>query len=52
MGFFFPQFSGSDFALGYGFGLKNPAGEVMEKPQPHRAVRNCEGRPAAWRIAD
>jgi hypothetical protein len=40
MGFFFPQFIGSGFARGYGFGLKNPAGKVTEKPQPYGKVRN------------
>jgi len=40
MGFFFPQFIGSDFTLGYGFGLKNPAGKVREKPHPHGEVRH------------
>ena len=49
MGFFFPQFIGSDLALGYGFGLKNPAGKVMGQP-PLRRRAELQGQ--AGNLAD
>jgi hypothetical protein len=38
-GVLFPQFTGSDIALGDGFDLKNPVGEAKATP-PHGEAQN------------